>query len=421
MNERQNILLVLRSGGDFSMQDVQLIARHINGKWTSAPKPRIICMWDKASTHYELDGFEVMPLQTTLTGTWSRMLLYSPEMEQYRPFLYIDLDTAIISSVENIIKVIPDKTKFITLQDFWQKGQLATGLVWFPSKSERIKKVWDSFKGVTGSRMDVYLRKVINADYFWQDLTDTIYDFKPRSRELLSSIPNGANLICFHGKPRILQAVGLNWVREYVLQKNFFHRLVTVIIPFNKDRGWLSDAISSVPKDVQLLLGKGDGNWPENFNKVLPQAEGDFIRYLHEDDMLSPNCIEDSLETFERTGADFIHGQAEEFYVNKSDKHIYTPAIKQPTLQDMLIRNYLHSATIMYRKEVFEKIGTFDETLWTAEEYEFSLRCLKNGLKLGYCPSVLAFYRRHPQQKVRVVPTVDKDRERTMVRNKYRA
>lgn len=421
MNERQNILLVLRSGGDFSMLDVQLIVRHINGKWVGNPKPRIICMWDKATEQYDLGGFEVIPLKTTLPGTWSRMMLYSPEMEQYRPFLYIDLDTAIITSVENIIKVIPDQTKFITLQDFWQVGQLATGLVWFPAKSEKIKKVWDSFKGVTGTRMDVYLRKVISADYYWQNLTDTIYDFKPRSREWLSSIPNRANLICFHGKPRILQAVGLDWIREYVSQKNFFHRLVTVIIPYNKDRGWLSDAIASVPKEVQLLLGKGDGNWPENFNKVLPQAEGEFIRYLHEDDMLSPNCIEDSLETFEKTKADFIHGQAEEFYSYKPDRQIYKPKIEYPQLKDMLVKNYIHSATLMYRREVFEKIGTFDETLNAMEEYEFSLRCLKAGLRLGYCPRILAFYRRHPQQKVRVLSNREKMLERLMVRNKYRA
>lgn len=421
MKERETILLVLRSGGDFSMEDVQLIARHINGKWQSPVRPRIICMWDKASTHYDLQGFEVIPLQTTLPGTWSRMELYSPAMEQYRPFLYIDLDTAVINSLERLIDIIPDRKKFITLQDFWQVGQLATGLVWFPAESEKIKKVWQSFKAPTGKRMDTYLRTVIQADLFWQNITNTIYDFKPRSRQLLDSIPHGANLICFHGKPRILQAIGLDWVNHYVQQRVFFNRLVTVIIPYKVDRGWLQDAIDSVPKGVQLLLGQGDGNWPANFNKVLPQAEGDYIRYLHEDDMLSPNCIEDSIRTFESTGADFIHGWAEEFYSYKSDRILYKPKIEHPTLRDMLVKNYIHSATLMYRKEVFEKIGTFDETLWTAEEYEFSLRCLKNGLKLGYCPSVLAFYRRHPQQKVRVVPTVDKDRERTMVRNKYRA
>ena len=419
MNERQNILLVLRSGGDFSMLDVQLIVRHINGKWVGNPKPRIICMWDKATEQYDLGGFEVIPLKTTLPGTWSRMMLYSPEMEQYRPFLYIDLDTAIITSVENIIKVIPDQTKFITLQDFWQVGQLATGLVWFPAKSEKIKKVWDSFKGVTGTRMDVYLRKVISADYYWQNLTDTIYDFKSRSREWLSSIPNRANLICFHGKPRILQAVGLDWVREYVNQKNFFHGLVTVIIPYNKDRGWLSDAIASVPEDVQLLLSKGDGTWPENFNKVWNQVEGKYVRWLHEDDMLTPNCIEDSVNALKSQNVDFIHGNAIEVSMGSGKRVEWHPRLLYPTWKDIMIKNTIHQATLMYRREVFEKIGLLDSSLNTLEEFEFHLRCLKAGMRIGYCNAFLGIYRRHPKQKIRMLSPLYRREIRNKVKAKY--
>ena len=421
MDKQKTILLVLRSGGDFTFEDVQLIARHINGKWQDTVSPRIICLWDKASSHYDIDGFEVMPLKSTLPGTWARMELYSPEMEQYRPYLYIDLDTAVIESLENIIDLVKDESQFITLEDFWQKKALATGLVWFPAKSEKIEKVWKFFKGPAGSRMDRYLREVIKADHYWQDLTNTIYDFKPKSRLLLNSIPYGANIICFHGKPRISHSIDLEWVSRYIDQREFINRLVSVIIPYKEDRGWLQDAINSVPKSVQLLLGKGNGNWPANFNKMLPEATGKFIRYLHEDDMLSATCIDDSLKAFAETGADFIHGNAEEFWSYKEGKQIYVPKVKNPTLQDMLTKNYIHSATLMYRREVFEKLGGFDESLNTAEEYEFSLRCLKAGMKLGYCPAILAYYRRHPLQKVRVVPRNEKVGEREMVRKRYRA
>ena len=420
MNKQRTILLVLRSGGDFTFEDVQLIARHINGKWQSEIRPRIICLWDKASGHYEIDGFEVMPLSDKYPGTWSRIQLYSPEMEQYRPYLYIDLDTAVIQSLEKIIDLVKDESKFIALEDFWQKKHLATGLVWFPANCEKLTQVWKKFRGAKGRRMDHFLRQVITPDLFWQDLTNTIYDFKPRSRKLLNSIPHEASIICFHGKPRISQVIGLDWVNNYVNAREFFHGLVTVIIPYKEDRGWLQDAINSIPNGVQLLLGQGNGNWPANFNKMLPGAKGKFIRYLHEDDMLSENCIRDSLRAFE-TGVDFIHGNAEEFYSFKADRHVFVPKIKSPTLADMLVKNHIHSATLMYRREIFEKLGGFDERLNTAEEYEFSLRCLKAGYKLGYCPAVLAHYRRHPLQKVRVVPKVEKTNEREMVRKRYRA
>ncbi|KKL55146.1 hypothetical protein LCGC14_2258350, partial [marine sediment metagenome] len=298
MSEQRTIVLVLKNGKGFGFRDVELIVRHITGLWQAEVPPRIICLWDKASEHYNLGNVELIPLRNKWPGTWSRMELYSPEMEQYRPFLYIDLDTAIIQSLENIFDMVKDPTQFITLEDFYQKRKLATGLVWFPAGSEKLQiiwKAWERTKHNPRKRMDFFLRKVINPDTFWQNLTNTIHDFKPSKQPLLASIPRKANLICFHGNPRVFAAQDIQWVKKYVsttftepLKEDI---LVTVIIPYNKDRGWLKEAIDSVPKGVQLLLSKGRQNWPCNFNKVLDQAEGKYIKYLHEDDMLTENCI----------------------------------------------------------------------------------------------------------------------------------
>jgi len=430
MNISQHtVVLVLRSGGGFSFRDVVLIAQHINGKWKSETRPRIICLWDKASQEYDLGNLEIIPLNNNYPGTWARMQLYSPEMEQYRPFLYIDLDTVVIDSLENIFELVKNSSQFITLEDFWQRGQLATGLVWVPANSDKIRNIWKAWvkQGFRPSqkRMDYFLRKVVRQDVFWQDLTKSIHDAKPRKVGVITNIPEGANILCFHGKPRIHDAIHIPWVNEYVnasFKQYSDKKKVTVIIPYNKDRGWLKDAIQSVPDGVQLILSQGQGNWPQNFNKVLHQAEGAYIKYLHEDDMLTPNCIEDSVNAIEEQGVDFIHGEATEIFMNAGRAtQRYRPKVQIPTLQDLLVKNVIHSATLMYKKEVFEKVGGFDETLNTAEEYEFNLRSLQAGLKIGYCPTPLAFYRRHSQQKVRVVSKQNRTREREMVKSKYNA
>ena len=428
MNNKKTIVLVLRSGGDFTYNDVELALEHINGKWKSENRPQIICLWDKVKEEYDLGNVKLIPITNAYPGTWSRIQLYSPEMEKYRPFLYVDLDTAFIQSLENIFELVVDDSKFITLEDFWQKGKLATGLVWFPAKSEKIKTVWNAFKGAQGNRMDKFLWGVVKPDIFWQSLTNTIKDFKARKNVLLTTLPKDANLVCFHGKPRILKAQDIAWVMDYV-SKTFPKRLqplktVTVILPYNRDRGFLKAAIASVPKGVQLLLSKGKGTWPANFNKVLGQATGDYIKYLHEDDVLTPNCIEDSVNAIENQGVDFIHGNAIEFWELKPATRLKKPNIACPTLENMLKKNVLHSATLMYKKEVFEKIGSFDEKIGAngvSEEYEFNLRCLKAGMKLGYCDSTLAKYRRHPQQKIRTTKREDKRTEREMVKTMYRS
>lgn len=425
MNNKKTIVLVLRSGGDFKFRDVELIVWHITNKWKDSIRPRIILLWDKATTSYNLGNLEILPLKIDLLGTWSRMILYAPEMEQYKPFLYLDLDTAIIQSVENIFDLILDPSQFIVLEDFWQgSGKIATPVVWFPVNCKKTKRVWDMRNTLApGFRMDYFLRRVTTADNYWQRFTQSIVDFKVQGGSLLKELKKDTNLVCFHGKPRIFEVTEVNWVLEYVnsAESNDLQAapIVTVIIPYNKDRGWLKEAISSIPKNVQLILSQGEGNWPENFNKVLHLAKGKYIRWLHEDDMLTANGIEDSVKAMEEQDVDFIHGCVIEISRERKRRIPYIPNILHPTLKDLLKKNTLHSASMMYRKEVFEKIGKLDETLNVMEEYEFNLRCLKAGLKLGYCSATVALYRRHEQQKVRMVPKTIKEKERIAVKQLY--
>ena len=182
----------------------------------------------------------------------------------------------------------------------------------------------------------------------------------------------------------------------------------TIIIPYNKDRGYLQEAIDSVPKDVQLILSKGDGTWPENFNKALPQAKGEFIKYLHEDDRLTMDSIRISLECFELgifRNVQFMHGNAIEVNQVTKNERLWKPPIELPAFADLLKNNTIHSATVMYRREIFEEIGGFNESreVYSFEEYEFNLRVLKAGFNIGYVNDPLAYYRRHKEQIIRTV------------------
>jgi len=195
---------------------------------------------------------------------------------------------------------------------------------------------------------------------------------------------------------------------------------VTVIIPYKKDRGWLKEAVASVPANVQLILSQGDGNWPQNFNKALPQATGKYIKYLHEDDILASQCIENSILTMELSGADFIHGDVMEF--GNISSRFKTSANKHPTLMDLLNKNTIFSPTLMYKREIFDIIGGFNESkdVYSFEEFEFNLRVLKAGFKIGYCNNVLAFYRRHPNQIIRTVDIKQRTENRQKLVNSYK-
>ena len=174
---------------------------------------------------------------------------------------------------------------------------------------------------------------------------------------------------------------------------------VTVIIPYREDRGFLKQAIESVKKqtypNIELIIAHGDKSVSENINDGIRRSTGVFIKYLCEDDTLTPNSIADSVAGMQ--GVDFIHGNA--YNVHNNSKSEQRPFRKIPTLKEMLFNNIIHGGTLMYRRDVFDRVGFFDESLDCAEEYDFNLKCLYNGLKVGYVNSFLYNYRRHDKQK----------------------
>jgi len=174
-------------------------------------------------------------------------------------------------------------------------------------------------------------------------------------------------------------------------------KLVTVIIPYLEDRGWLEQAVRSVHEQtyphIELIPIHGSKNRAGNINDGLKKAKGDFIKLLDEDDWLPKRAIELSVKKF---NGDFIHGNAHTVKGKKITPYI--PKIKYPTFADVFKKNFVHGPTMMYAAGVYDKIGLYDEDIGTAEDWDFNLRALAAGLNLGYIDEFLVYYRRHDTQ-----------------------
>ena len=116
---------------------------------------------------------------------------------------------------------------------------------------------------------------------------------------------------------------------------------VTIIIPYNKDRGWLNEAIESVNNqtyrgEIELILSQSDNGVSYNLNEGIRQATGDYIKYLCDDDRLTPNSILDSINSIQ--GFDFLHGRAVSFFED-GRRDIFTPPAKHPNVNRMILGN----------------------------------------------------------------------------------
>jgi len=183
---------------------------------------------------------------------------------------------------------------------------------------------------------------------------------------------------------------------------------ISIIIPYQKDRGYLSKAIQSAEAALayakvegEIIKSQSDNGVSFNLNRGIEQAKGEFITYLCDDDELPREAIKDTLNGMR--GYDFVHGNArcvyeDSFTFNEPRIRGYKPKIKNPTLSQMLEFNQIHGGTVTYRRDIIEG-DWFDEDLWTGEEYDFNLFLLSQGKQLGYINKDLYIYRHHSAQK----------------------
>lgn len=180
---------------------------------------------------------------------------------------------------------------------------------------------------------------------------------------------------------------------------------ISVILFYNTDRGWLKEAKQSIldqtyKGEIEVIVSHSNNGASFNLNRGIQKATGEVIKYLCDDDMLTPNCLQDVADYYKANpDVDFTHGKAHTFWANKVGTGQHIPENKTPNLRELFRRNHIHGGTLAYRKECFTKFGLFDEGLFTGEEYEYNLRMLSKGAKIGYIDSFLYQYRRHDGQK----------------------
>lgn len=223
-----NIILIHRTGGDFKIGDAYLLVSHINKYWEDEKvRPKIYCFSDAVEREVSVVGLTILSMpHPEWAGWWSKMNLFSDELKPLRPFLYLDLDTAVLKSIKPLFPPKEAENKFVTLRDFYRPNNLASGLMWIPDTPlmDKIFTEWIWFKR-SGSRIarmrgdQNFIESVVKKpDLFWQDIStpDFITTFKPNG-VWRTEFPDKSAVVCFHGKPRIPAAANsVEWVKSYV-------------------------------------------------------------------------------------------------------------------------------------------------------------------------------------------------------------
>ena len=202
---------------------------------------------------------------------------------------------------------------------------------------------------------------------------------------------------------------------------------VSVIVPTLDDRDYLEEALKSILAqsfwDYEVIVVDGGSSdqslavirryekrisWFRQSgkgvsrakNEAIAKARGEYITFLDGDDLWYPekleiqvNFLSDHPEYgFCSSDVDFFD---EEVIIIKGAISTEKKPRSGYVFDELFTNNFISSATIMLRRECFDRVGNFDEEIFFAEDTDMWLRVAKE-FKLGYIPKSLAKYRVHP-------------------------
>ena len=161
-----------------------------------------------------------------------------------------------------------------------------------------------------------------------------------------------------------------------------------------------------------------------NWNHCIQKANGVYIKFLFQDDILLPNCIEEMVKVLEADQTIAIVASKREFiiedsYLNEETKiwinsyrdneaNLDLPKENGLSILDKQIfrsKKFFESprnkvgepSNILFRKKTIKEIGYFREDLKQILDYEFYYRALKNN-RIAILQNVLVKFRLHHNQ-----------------------
>tara|TARA_R110002020_G_scaffold90534_27_gene220520 strand:+ start:7170 stop:7859 length:690 start_codon:yes stop_codon:yes gene_type:complete len=143
-------------------------------------------------------------------------------------------------------------------------------------------------------------------------------------------------------------------------------------------------------ESVILVDLKENSKLPAVRNRGIEKASGKYIVCLDGDDKLQSNYISENIKTMEYFNVDISYTPSQCFGSN-TNRYNWIDF----NADVLRANNYIH-ASAMFKQEIFEVVGGYDEELvYGWEDYSFWLKALAKGYKFKRCITTELLWRQH--------------------------
>lgn len=139
---------------------------------------------------------------------------------------------------------------------------------------------------------------------------------------------------------------------------------------------------------IDHYISEKDSGIYNAMNKGIALAEGSFIAFINSDDYLMPETINIWLDKIKYSEADVYYSDC--IVVDKEGEQ---KGIIKSSLKEILLSMPFPHPSSLFKAEVFNKYGMYDESIKITADYEYILRLYFNGCKFVEITQPVSCYR----------------------------
>lgn len=190
-------------------------------------------------------------------------------------------------------------------------------------------------------------------------------------------MPKVSVIIPTHNRAELLRSAIIS-----VLNQTFQNFEIIVVDDASRDN--TQEVVSSYNdrrlKYIRNEISKGDG---VARNAGINNSSGDYIAFLDDDDEWLPEKLEIQIDLLENSSAKVGGVYTGVLNIDRTTRRILgirIPEKKGDLSKDILVGNFIITSSLILRKECFEKVGLFDESVPFCSDYVMWIRISRQFL-----------------------------------------
>ena len=175
-----------------------------------------------------------------------------------------------------------------------------------------------------------------------------------------------------------------------------FEFIIIVDNPENTDVISIINEYKKQDNRINLIINEKNIGLTASLNKALSLAQGRYIARMDADDISYHERLETQLQFIQHNNYDIVGSKTRLIDVRgnilSESRCIYDA---NALIKHLRISNCVAHPSWMVKADIYHYLNGYRDIKW-CEDYDFLLRSIKAGFRIGMCPTVLLNYRINP-------------------------